>query len=104
MDISDLIASITTLTNELARFEREYNIGSEAFYELYSQGKLDDGGSKQTAAFCEWAGLYQLRVKRDLQLREASQRILANLKSRAKGEGIILRPQTRPTALPAGAV
>ncbi len=99
MDIQDLITSITALTNELARFEREYGIGSEVFYELYSQGKLDDGGSEQTAAFCEWAGLYQLKVKRERQLREASRRIIADLQARGKREGIILRP----TTLPAGA-
>ncbi len=104
MDIQDLIASISTLTNELAKFEREYNVGSEAFYELYSQGKLDDGGSEQTAAFCEWAGLYQLKVKRERQLREASRHIIADLeiKAKAKGESITLRPKTSPATLTAG--
>jgi len=80
MDIQKLITSITTLTSGLARCEREYGIGSEAFYELYSQGKLDDGGSEQTAAFCEWAGLHQLKVKRERQLRETSHRIIADLR------------------------
>jgi len=96
MDIQELITSIATLTNELARFEREYGIGSEAFYELYNQGKLDDGGNEQTTAFCEWAGLYQLKVKRERQLREASRRIIADLETRAKGESITLRPTTLP--------
>ena len=106
MDVQDLITSIITLTQELARFEREYNVGSEAFYELYSQGKLDDGGNEQTTAFCEWAGLYQLKVKRERQLREASHCIIASLedKARAKGEGITLKPKTRPTTLPAETV
>ncbi len=99
MNIQELITSIATLTNELSRFEREYGIGSESFYELYSQGKLDDGGSEQTAAFCEWAELYQLKVKRECQLHKASRRIVSDLQARAKGEGIILRP----TTLPAGA-
>ena len=102
MDIQNLITSITTLTNELARFERKYGIGSEAFHELYSQGKLDDGDSEQTATFCEWAGLYQLKVKRERQLREARQRTSVDLgiRTRVKGRGMILRPAT----LPAGAV
>ncbi|MCK4451866.1 MAG: hypothetical protein KAX26_14880 [Anaerolineae bacterium] len=99
MSIQELITSITALTNELARFEREYGIGSEAFYELYSQGKLDNGDSEQTAAFCEWAGLHQLKEKRERQLREASRRIIADLETRAKGKGLTLRP----TTLPAGA-
>ena len=101
MNIPELITSITTLTSEIARFEREYGVGSEAFYELYSQGKLDDGGSEQTAAFCEWAGLYQLKVKREHQLRETSHRVIADLetKAQAKGECITLKP----IALPAGA-
>lgn len=77
MDSQGLITSITTLTNELARFEREYGIGSEAFYELYSQGKLDDGDSEQTAAFCEWAGLYQLKVKRERQLHRRLAQLLS---------------------------
>jgi hypothetical protein len=78
--------------NPPTRFERKYGIGSEAFYELYSQGKLDDGGSEQTAVFCEWAGLYQLKVKRERQLRETSQGIIADLQARAKGKSIALRP------------
>ena len=94
MDIQELITSIATLTNKLARFERKYGIGSDAFYELYTRGKLDDGGSEQTAAFCEWAGLYQLKVKRERQLRETSQRIITDLQARAKGESIALRPTT----------
>jgi hypothetical protein len=99
MDIQKLITSIATLANSLARFEREYGLGSEVFYELYSQGKLDDGDSEQTAAYCEWAGLYQLKVKRERQLREASQRIVADLEARTRGKGITLRP----TALLGGA-
>ncbi len=106
MNVSELITSIVTLTNELAGFEREYGVGSEAFYELYSQGKLDDGGSEQTAIFCEWAGLYQLKVKRERQLRESSRRIVADLEARAqvKGIDITLRPTTGPATLPARAV
>lgn len=96
MDIQEIITSVTTLTSELAKFEREYSIGSETFYELYSQGKLDEGGSEQTTVFCEWAGLYQLKVKRERQLRQASRQIIADLE--AKGEGITLKP----IALPVG--
>ncbi len=98
MNVQELITSIATLTSELAKFERKYGIGSEAFYELYSQGKLDDGGNEQIATFCEWAGLYQLKTKRERQLREASRHIIDDLKlnDRAEGKSVILRPTTSP--------
>ncbi len=48
----------------LHKFERRYWISSDDFFQLYSQGQLDDGDAERVEEFAEWAGHYKLRQKR----------------------------------------
>jgi hypothetical protein len=45
----------------LQAFEKKYGLASADFYELFSQGVLDDGEFEQTRDFCEWAGFYEIK-------------------------------------------
>lgn len=60
MTIEELIHSIHILENHLRKFEEKYNLRSEDFYRLVSEGKLD-----QSEEFIEWLGVYEIKLKRE---------------------------------------
>lgn len=61
------------------------------FYELYSQGKLDNG--EYLEEFAEWVGHYKLKVKREHTLQHFSRQRIEQLQQDAEGEMIHLLPQ-----------
>ena len=71
MTLNQIIDSIYALGQEIKRYEKKYGLTSEDFYELFCQGKLDDGEYEQTEEFCEWAGLYEIKLKRESKFRLA---------------------------------
>lgn len=93
MTLNELIESIYALGQEIKKYEKKYGITSEDFYELFSQGKLDDGEYEETEAFCEWAGLYEIKLKREKKFRELSQRTVSQLVSSNEGKGFQLSPR-----------
>ena len=68
--ISEILDDLRVAEEVLRRFERRYWITSEQFYELYTQGLLDDG--EQGEDFSEWAGFYKLKLRREAALRSCS--------------------------------
>ena len=62
LTISEIIDDLRVADEMLRRFERLYWLSSEQFYELYSQGLLDDG--EHLHDFSQWAGFYKLRQRR----------------------------------------
>jgi len=60
--LSDILDDLQIAEQGLRKFERRYWISSEHFFELYSQGLLDDGENLED--FSEWAGHYKLWQKR----------------------------------------
>lgn len=66
LTLSDILDDLQTAEQGLHKFERRYWLSSDHFYDLYSQGLLDDG--EQSEEFAEWAGHYKLWLKRQKAL------------------------------------
>jgi hypothetical protein len=52
--LSDILDDLRAADRALRKFEQRYWLSSEVFYDLYSQGLLDDGSHLED--FSEWAG------------------------------------------------
>jgi hypothetical protein len=73
------------------RFERRYWLSSADFYELYSQGLLDDG--EHTDDFALWAAFYEIKLDREKDLQQLSQERMRQLREQAKSGALQIAPQ-----------
>ena len=89
--LSDILDDLRAADQVMRKFEQRYWISSTDFYELYSQGRLDDGQHRED--FSEWAGFYKLKLKREAALEQLSKRRLEHLRRQAAGETIELLPE-----------
>ena len=89
--LTEILDDLRVADQALRKFEQRYWLSSEVFYELYSQGVLDDGSHAED--FAEWAGHYQLNLKREAALRKLSRQRVDQLQRQAGGEGLELAPQ-----------
>lgn len=89
--LSDILDDIQAAEAGLHKFERRYWISSTHFYELYSQGLLDDGSHAED--FAEWAGHYKLKLKREQALEKLSSQRVEQLKQQTDKNAIDLSPQ-----------
>jgi hypothetical protein len=89
--LSDILEDLLATDQALRKFEQRYWLSSEVFHELYSQGVLDDGSHAED--FAEWAGHYQLKLKREATLKKFSRQRVDQIRCRARGETIELAPQ-----------
>ncbi|MGH7450618.1 MAG: hypothetical protein ACRENG_04700 [bacterium] len=55
--VDEIIETLHAAREVCIGYERKYNMLSEQFYELYSQGLLDDDGLNYD--FVDWAGSYK---------------------------------------------
>lgn len=55
--IEEIIETLHAVKDICFRYEKKYNMLSEQFFELYSQGLLDDDGLNFD--FADWAGSYK---------------------------------------------
>jgi hypothetical protein len=62
LTVSEIIDDLRVADEVLRRFERLYRPSSDQFFELYSEGLLDD--SENLHDFSQWAGFYKLRQRR----------------------------------------
>lgn len=88
--LSDILDDLRAAEAGLHKFEHRYWISSQDFFNLYSQGQLDDGENSEDMA--EWAGHYKLRQKRQAALEQISQERLAKLTQQANSQPIRLIP------------
>jgi hypothetical protein len=88
--ITQILDDLRAAEEGLHRFERRYWLSSSDFYELYSQGLLDDGENLED--FAEWAGHYALRQKRLLALEQISQDRMQTLRRHVHGQMVRLTP------------
>ena len=58
---SNILDDLRIADQALRQFEQRYSLDSKVFYELYSQGLLDDGTHLED--FAEWAGNFKLKLK-----------------------------------------
>jgi len=89
--LSDILDDLQAAERGLRKFERRYWMSSSQFYNLYSQGLLDDGSHAED--FSEWAGHYKLKLKREAALEQLSRQRVEQLRRRAGGGIIELAPQ-----------
>jgi len=86
--LSDILDDLRVADQALRQFEQRYWLSSEVFYELYSQGLLDDGSHIEQ--YAEWAGHYKLKLKRESALKHFSRQRVEELRRQAEGETIEL--------------
>ena len=69
MTLQEIIADIHALHEDVEIYERKYGILSETFFEVYQQGEEpeDDGW---VLDWSDWAGAYQLLLRRQEQYRQ----------------------------------
>ncbi|MBI1879778.1 MAG: hypothetical protein HYR94_16405 [Chloroflexi bacterium] len=88
--LSDILDDLRVAEEGLHKFERRYWISSAHFYELYSQGLLDDGENAED--FAEWAGHYKLKLKRQAALDQLSASRIEALRRQTGGQTVQLTP------------
>lgn len=86
--LSDILDDLRVVDQALRKFEQRYWLSSEVFYELYSQGLLDDGSHLED--FAEWAGHFKLKLKREAALERFSRQRVEELQSQTKDKIIDL--------------
>jgi hypothetical protein len=89
--LSDILDDLRAADQALRRFEQRYWLSSDVFFELYSQGLLDDGSHLED--FSEWAGHYKLKRKREAALEKLSRQRVEQLRRQVPDETIDLAPQ-----------
>ena len=91
LSLSHVLDDLRSAEQALHRFEQRYWLSSEVFYELYTQGELDNG--EYVEEFAEWVGHYKLKLKREKALQHFSRQRIEQLRQQAHGETIDLLPQ-----------
>jgi hypothetical protein len=89
LSLSNILDDLRAAEEGLHKFEQRYWISSAQFYDLYSQGLLDDGENADD--FSEWAGHYRLREKRQAALEQLSQQRMKTLQ-KSGSKAIHLHP------------
>ena len=62
LSLSDILDDLQVAEQGLRKFEQHFEMSSDHFFELYSQGLLDNGENLED--FSQWAGYYKLRKDR----------------------------------------
>ncbi len=91
LTISEILSDLRMAEEVMSKFERRYWITSDQFFELYSEGLLDDG--EHTEDFSEWAGYFKLKQRRETSFRKLGEMRLNKLRSAKQGGNIRLTPQ-----------
>lgn len=90
--LSDILDDLRAADQILRKFEQRYWISSDVFYELYSQGRLDNGENLED--FSEWAGFYKIKQHREGLLRQFSKQRVAELSTTDEEDALVrLTPQ-----------
>ena len=79
LTVSEIIDDLRVADEMLRRFERLYRLSSDQFFELYSQGLLDNG--EHLHDFSQWAGFYKLRRRRLEAFNRVSQERVTQLRT-----------------------
>jgi hypothetical protein len=89
--LSDILDDLRAADQALRKFEQRYWLSSDVFYDLYSQGRLDDGENLED--FSEWAGFYKIKKHREELLRRFSRQRVAELSATNEGDMVSLAPE-----------
>ena len=72
MTLQDILIDIHALNQDTEIYEQKYGMPSETFYESYINGKEPDDDS-QVLDWADWAGVYQILLRRRKQYHNALQ-------------------------------
>jgi len=98
--LSDILDDLRAAAQALRKFEQRYWMSSDVFYDLYSQGRLDDGENLED--FSEWAGFYKIKQHREELLRRFSRRRVTELSIDHEEDNLVhLVPQEPLIEVPA---
>jgi hypothetical protein len=89
--LSDILDDLRAADQILRKFEQRYWVSSDVFYELYSQGRLDDGENLED--YSKWAGFYKIKQHREELLRRFSRERVAELSATDEDEIVHLAPR-----------
>lgn len=98
--ITEILDDLRVADEITRRFERRYWLSSADFYELYSQGLVDDG--EHTEDFTIWAAYHEIKLDREKDLERLSRERLRMFKTQVE-QGIIqiTSPEPALTVTPA---
>ena len=85
--ITEIMDDLRAADEHTRRFERRYWLSSADFYELYSQGLLDDG--EHTEDFALWAAFWEVKQDREKALQALSQKRLNQLRAESDQDASI---------------
>ncbi|MCL4262112.1 MAG: hypothetical protein KJ069_02810 [Anaerolineae bacterium] len=88
--ITEILDDLRAADEVTRRFERRYWLSSADFYDLYQQGRLDNG--EHAEDFAMWAGFYQIKQDREAALQELSHSRLTQLHRQSGGASIAIDP------------
>jgi hypothetical protein len=89
--ITQILDDLRAADEITRRFERQYWLSSADFYELYQQGRLDDG--EHSEDFAEWSAYYQIKLDREVALRTLSGERVSQLRASTKDSLITIDPR-----------
>lgn len=90
--ITEVLDDLRVADEQTRRFERRYWLSSRDFYELYSQGLLDNG--EHTEDFAIWAAFHEVKKDREEALQTISEARMQKLRAEAdKDTSIQIDPQ-----------
>jgi hypothetical protein len=99
VSLGDILDDLRAADQALRRFEQRYWLSSDVFFELYQQGRLDDGENLED--FSEWAGFYRIKQQREELLRRFSQERVAELSAASQGDLVTLESGEPKIEVPA---
>jgi hypothetical protein len=74
MTLDEILRDIHALEEDLGAYERKFGVLSETFYESYTSGE-EPADDAWVLDWSDWAGAYELWLRRKQQYRDAIRRI-----------------------------
>ncbi|HRQ37674.1 MAG TPA: hypothetical protein PLD25_07145 [Chloroflexota bacterium] len=96
--ITEILDDLRAADEVTRRFERRYWLSSADFYDLYQQGRLDDG--EHAEDFAMWAGFHQIKQDRESALQELSHKRLKQLHTQSGDSAIAIDPREPALSAP----
>ena len=75
MTLDEILQDIHAMEEDLLVFERKYGVRTETFYEAYQRGEEPEDDA-WVLDWSEWAGTYEILLKRQERYRQAIQSLL----------------------------
>lgn len=97
MTLDEILRDIHAMEEDLLTYERKYGVLSDVFYESYRNGE-EPADSAWVLDWSDWAGIYEIWLRRRKQYQEA----MTALKAQIKLSTVIERAARRePIPIPA---